>query len=125
MAHDIEAFYAQFGERVSNMRTRRRWSQEDLGRRLDPPLTRASIANIESGKQRVLAHRVLQIAQALMVPVGALYEDTPPEQGPLPPPLHADEIVVMLQSAIPEMTNEAARRLALEILQGGACVPAG
>jgi transcriptional regulator with XRE-family HTH domain len=42
-------------------------TQETLGGKLDPPVTRASVANIEGGKQRVLAHTLPQLAEALHV----------------------------------------------------------
>ena len=40
-------------------------TQEKLGGLLDPTVTRASIANIESGKQRVMAHTLAQLAEVL------------------------------------------------------------
>lgn len=38
-------------------------TQEQLGKALQPPMTRASIANIEQGKQRVLVYALVQMAQ--------------------------------------------------------------
>jgi len=40
-------------------------SQRTLGGRLDPPVTRASIANLEAGKQRVLVHTLVQLSTVL------------------------------------------------------------
>ncbi len=72
MAGEIEPFYVSLGERIQFLRTRRNLTQGQLGTRLDPPTTRASIANIEAGKQRVLAHTLLQIAKALEIEVQEL-----------------------------------------------------
>lgn len=69
MSTSIEPFYADLGQRISEMRRLRGMSQEKLATALMPPATRASIANIESGKQRVLAHTLIQLAQLLQVSV--------------------------------------------------------
>ena len=72
MATSIEPFYVEVGQRVSEMRCLRGMSQEKVAAALVPPATRASIANIESGKQRVLAHTLIQLAQVLQVSVSDL-----------------------------------------------------
>jgi transcriptional regulator with XRE-family HTH domain len=61
----IEPFYVEVGRRIQKLRNTRQLSQEALGLKLDPAVTRASIANIEAGKQRILAHTLVQIADAL------------------------------------------------------------
>lgn len=61
----IEPFYAEIGRRIQKLRNNKHLSQEALGLLLDPPVTRASIANIEAGKQRILAHTLVQLAEAL------------------------------------------------------------
>jgi transcriptional regulator with XRE-family HTH domain len=48
--------------------------QEELGTLTG--LTRASIANIESGRQRVLLHQILQFAEALRVDLTSLVPTT-------------------------------------------------
>jgi transcriptional regulator with XRE-family HTH domain len=68
----VEAFYAGLGERVREARRARALTQAELGARLTPPVTRASVANLESGKQRVLAHTLLQLSAALDVSLAAL-----------------------------------------------------
>ena len=55
--------YRIFGRRVSVERSALGMSQEELARRVG--LSRASIANIEAGRQRVLLHQVLALAYAL------------------------------------------------------------
>ena len=72
MAVPIEPFYSGLGLRILETRRMRGLTQEKLAAALDPPSTRSSIANIESGKQRVLAHTLLQLAQALQVTVSDL-----------------------------------------------------
>jgi transcriptional regulator with XRE-family HTH domain len=62
-----QAFYREVGLRIRNFRTERHFTQAGLGQRLHPPLTRAAIANIEHGKQRLLAHTLAQLAHILAV----------------------------------------------------------
>ena len=58
---------------------KKQMTQEELGNRLDPQLTRASIANIEMGTQRVLAHTLAQFAEQLDVSMQDLF---PPARTP-------------------------------------------
>lgn len=58
-----DPFYAIFGNRVRALREERRFTQEELARRVD--LSRVSITNIERGRHRVLLHQVVEIAEAL------------------------------------------------------------
>lgn len=59
----IDPLYQMFGSRVRALRERKNVTQEELGRRID--LSRTSIVNIEKGRQRVLLHQVVEIADAL------------------------------------------------------------
>lgn len=68
----VEPFYVEVGQRIQKFRNDRKWSQTALGLLLSPKVTRASIANIETGKQRVLAHTLVQLADALEVPLTEL-----------------------------------------------------
>jgi transcriptional regulator with XRE-family HTH domain len=61
----IEPFYEAVGRRIQSRRAELGISQGNLGRKLNPQMTRASIANIEAGQQRVLAHTLIQLANAL------------------------------------------------------------
>lgn len=65
MAIEIEPFYRELGRRIRDRRTLKGLTQEKLGELLDPQVTRASIANIEMGAQRVLAHTLVQLAYHL------------------------------------------------------------
>lgn len=59
----VEPVYRQFGAKVESMRAVMMITQEDLAKRVK--LTRASITNIEAGKQRVLLADVERFAIAL------------------------------------------------------------
>lgn len=63
----IESFYVDVGQRIKAFRTKLGLTQDQLGRLLIPPTSRVSIANVESGKQRILSHTLVQFAQALKV----------------------------------------------------------
>jgi transcriptional regulator with XRE-family HTH domain len=65
----IEAFYEQLGATIRRHRLERGLTQGELAARLVPAVTRASIANLELGHQRVLSHTLVQLADALDVPV--------------------------------------------------------
>jgi len=63
-----DPIYKKIGELIRQYRTHPggpNLSQDELGRAIS--LTRASIANIELGRQKVLAHTLIQIAAALHV----------------------------------------------------------
>jgi transcriptional regulator with XRE-family HTH domain len=76
----IEPFYRRLGRRILEVRRMRGFTQERLAASLDPPPTRVSIAHMERGKQRVLAHTLVQLAQALDVGVSDLLS-AKPERG--------------------------------------------
>lgn len=58
----VEAIYRGIGARIQALRLRRGLTQAQLGAELEPPITRAAIANIESAKQRLLSHTAIQLA---------------------------------------------------------------
>jgi len=60
-----ERFYVDVGRRIQGLRSTKGLTQAELGLRLDPPVTRSSVANLESGRQRVLLHTVVQLAAIL------------------------------------------------------------
>jgi transcriptional regulator with XRE-family HTH domain len=65
---DRRAFYRELGRVITLGRAMANLTQEELGRRLSPPQTRASISNMETGRQALLAHTVVQVAGALGMP---------------------------------------------------------
>lgn len=59
----VEPIYLAVGRNVTTRRIVNRWSQAQLGRMLRPPVTRACIANLERGNQRVMLHMMEQLAE--------------------------------------------------------------
>jgi transcriptional regulator with XRE-family HTH domain len=72
MRAKIEPFYEALGAQIQKIREHRKMTQAQLGLSLIPPSTRASIANIEGGKQRVLVHTLSQLAKSLDVDIREL-----------------------------------------------------
>lgn len=62
MSKPIQPIYILVGAKIAHMREALGWNQADLARRIG--LTRASVANIETGRQRILLHDVETIARA-------------------------------------------------------------
>ena len=67
---DEPLLYQQFGELVRRYRNRLSLSQVQLGTAIG--LTRASIANIETGRQRIPLHHLFRIASALKIEIDVL-----------------------------------------------------
>jgi transcriptional regulator with XRE-family HTH domain len=65
-AIDHNSFYHLLGERIKAARTKEKYSQETLAKRLGFN-SRVSIVNIEQGMQRVPVHTLIQIAQFLKI----------------------------------------------------------
>lgn len=65
-----DKFYSELGGRVRKARIRLRLTQEQLASSLS--LNRTSITNIEKGKQKMLAHTLLELAEVLEIPVNDL-----------------------------------------------------
>ena len=116
MANKIEPFYQALGSKLQEAREERKMTQAQLGRSLTPASTRASIANIENGKQRVLLHTFLQLSRALDVDMKALL---PPSEPTAQAPTAKDverELRRKLNLAAPELrklSNAAARTAAI------------
>lgn len=70
---DRDDFYRQFGRAVRSARVEQHLTQADLGRPLD--LSRASIANIEAGRQHCSLHAAVILADTLDVPLNQLLPD--------------------------------------------------
>lgn len=62
-----DQFYRAVGAKVAEARTMRGMSQNDLAEAVG--LSRASVANIEAGRQRMLAHTLVELAAAVAMPV--------------------------------------------------------
>lgn len=63
------------GERIRMLREFHDLTQADLARIVD--LKRASIANVEAGRQNIPAATLIRLAAALSTPVGALLGEVP------------------------------------------------
>lgn len=110
----VEPFYAEFGARVARRRFAQRLSQADVGRPLG--LTRASIANIENGRQRVLAHQLPLLAATLKCTVAQLFGEKD-----LPTDTAADITQEELTEMLVEQggfSQDDSKKLALAVLQG-------
>lgn len=84
MATQIEPFYLDLGKLIQGFRIRAEMTQAVLGSRLRPTATRANVANIENGKQRVLVHTLVEIADALGVQLVDLIPKTSNRKSPPP-----------------------------------------
>ena len=99
----IEAFYRQLGSTVRRRRLERGLTQGDVASRIVPAVTRASIANLELGHQRVLAHTLIQLSEILDVPVAELLSASPAPAGDW------ETVIAALQSALNLPRTRAAR----------------
>jgi len=70
-----EPFYVELGERIRALRLERNWSQEHVAMSLGQ--SRASMANIEAGRQRVYAHQILLLAALFDVEAAQLFAVKP------------------------------------------------
>ena len=81
MPMKIEPIYIEIGRRIRNRRTQLGLTHDELAARMDHPLQRASICNIEGAKQRIPMHVLAEIAGVLDVSI----EDVlPVEREPVP-----------------------------------------
>lgn len=71
---DPQAFYAEVGRRIRQTREERGLTQEALAELVS--LTRTSITNIEKGRQKILAHTLVDLATALRVAPATLLPES-------------------------------------------------
>lgn len=102
MAKKIEAFYEVLGSNIHGARDRLKMTQAQLGLALVPQSTRASIANIENGKQRVLVHTLVQLARVLETKVEELIPFEAPAWQPTISDVE-DELKRKLNLAAPQL----------------------
>jgi transcriptional regulator with XRE-family HTH domain len=60
---ELDALYAEFGSKVRQKRLEAGLRQSEVAERVG--LTRASISNLEAGRQRPLLHQVYELARTL------------------------------------------------------------
>jgi DNA-binding XRE family transcriptional regulator len=78
MSPQAEPFYVEVGRRIHSLRVGMKLKQADLALKLEPPVTRASIANLENGRQRLLLHTAAQIAGILECQISDLVPSIAP-----------------------------------------------
>lgn len=108
----LEPLYRSIGGVIRAKRRQRDWSQEVLAEKLK--ISRGTLANIESGRQRVLVHQLYAIAAALeLKPADLLPAPGPvtgtPEAFPLPEHLNAqqkEQLARLIQSANPASVDK-------------------
>jgi transcriptional regulator with XRE-family HTH domain len=66
----IERFYVELGSIVREKRVALGWTQQQLGNRMTPTVTRAHVWNLESGTQRIPAHLFAQLCVVLGLDAG-------------------------------------------------------
>jgi transcriptional regulator with XRE-family HTH domain len=76
---DAENFYKKLGQRIREARNHNGFTQQELAAKVD--LTRTSVTNIELGRQKLLVHALVEIADALQVAPAQLL---PPASEPAP-----------------------------------------
>lgn len=77
----MDPIYTTFGRKVRTRREELRMTQADLSARIG--LSRASIANIERGRQAVLLHQFLALSEALALsPMGLIPSTKPADSQP-------------------------------------------
>jgi transcriptional regulator with XRE-family HTH domain len=101
----LEPLYRSIGAAIRAKRRQRDWTQEVLAKKL--MISRGTLANIESGRQRILVHQLYALAAALelkpidLLPTASVGTSTP-EAFPLPQDLNAqqkDQLSRLIQSA--------------------------
>jgi len=106
MVSNIEPFYADLGRLIRDHRKKLGISQEKLSLALTPPMTRVSIANIEAGNQRVLAHTLVALAAALKTDI----VDILPKKTAVDMPVDSAKIAAELASKL-GITETRAKKL--------------
>jgi transcriptional regulator with XRE-family HTH domain len=81
---NIEPFYRDLGRRIQAARDRANLTQQEVAERLLPKMTRAAVANMESGKQRVLCHTLVALSDVLRVSPTELLIAAAGERPPVP-----------------------------------------
>lgn len=75
-----EQMYPRFGRRIRDRRRARGMTQEQLGAKIG--LSRASVVNIEHGRQQVLLHHVVAMAAATGTSLAELLRPLEPNPTP-------------------------------------------
>lgn len=111
MTRRIEPVYEWFGALIRSHRNDLEMSQETLGASLEPRMTRASIANIEAGSQRVFLHTALRLAEILKIELAEALA----AQGPRP--ADSKTLAAELADKLP-VSGKRARSIARKLTEG-------
>ena len=105
-----EPIYRTIGARVRQLREEAGMTQAYVASRLRPPQTRAAMANIESAKQRVLAHQLVEFAEIFGVSIDSILRPAvyrKRRRVAPPKPLSAAEVRRMMIAAVPRVVDLA------------------
>lgn len=72
---EMDEFYRDIGRKIATKRRALNKTQEQLAEAVD--LSRTSVVNIEKGAQRILAHKVYEIAHELDMTLSELLPSSP------------------------------------------------
>lgn len=87
---DEQSIYRAFGRAIADRRKSMGKTQLDIAQQIG--LSRASLANIERGAQKVFLHQVLALAEALQLESS---HEVVPSRAPIPVPIPARERVTV------------------------------
>ena len=110
-AHDwfmsTPLLYKRLGTIIKERRRQIGLTQEQLSRQLE--VSRASLANIETGRQKVLVHQLYRLADKLDIEVTAL----------LPEPEEIEDLEALGDLPVSENVSLEQKRQIVRLLQGG------
>jgi len=105
----MERFYREFGRRIRDAREAAGLSQEQLAQHVT--MSRASIANIERGAQRVALHQWLQFADALAVEPMKLVPGIGRSEGSLERALRSERVPAAMANWIEQAVAQRKPRI--------------
>ena len=107
---DAAHIYRNLGTRIRNLRNNLRRTQDQLARQIG--ISRASLANIEAGRQQVLVHHLFSLASALQLDSPAQLLLAPQVRAPkanasLPLPLAEDGLTEKQRREVLSLMGDA------------------
>ena len=103
---DVEALYRHIGTTIKRRRKQLRLTQEQLAKRMST--SRASLANVETGRQNVLVHQLYSFAAILDLTIEDL----------LPPVVSAEPASSPSDFPLPKGLNRVQREQITRLLDG-------
>ena len=95
---DIDDLYLELGRRIRQLRERRKLTQLRLAQELG--MSRTSVTNVEIGRQRLLIHQFVRLAQILGVPPSELLPPLDqPTENPRKPLEYSKETAAWVERA--------------------------